>query len=354
MADNKRRNALIGLFMLGGLVSLGILIVKFGESQAWFGKRYIVQAKFQRVLGLREGTLVHLAGVPVGNVRKMGLVDRQVPSKGVVAFIEVDSQYLVPDGSVAELVTQLMGQPIINIRPPLAPTEPLPTNGQALIPGVVTSPLDQVIDPEMKETLTRTTEQIGVLAKALTPAADAITNLLQQRTMQEVDTQQLPANLYTAVERLHSVLKHIETVLGDQTTQSNIKVTVDNLKLASEDARAAVASFREFGTRANETAVSAQKVVVKLDATVETTHEHIDTLGRKLVENSDRLATILDNVASASRDLAEGRGTIGMLLRDPKFYDELLLTTQRLGIAASELTVFVKQVQKEGLLGVVR
>ena len=53
---------------------------------------------------------------------------------------------------------------------------------------------------------------------------------------------------------------------------------------------------------------------------------------------------------SASRDLAEGDGTMGMLLRDPKFHEALLLTTERLGEAARELQVLVKQWQDKGLL----
>ena len=46
---------------------------------------------------------------------------------------------------------------------------------------------------------------------------------------------------------------------------------------------------------------------------------------------------ILKNFA----DLAEGKGTMGMLLRDPKFYDELMLTIKRLGTAALEFQVLI-------------
>jgi phospholipid/cholesterol/gamma-HCH transport system substrate-binding protein len=359
MADNKRRNALIGLFVLGGIVALGVLTVKFGESQAWFGNTYIVQATFNQVMGVREGTMVSLAGVPVGSVTQVYLANPKVPSEGVRASMQIGKEYLIPQDSVAEVLMQLMGQPIINIQPPPQPTPPLPQDGSASIPGAVKNPLEQVINPQFMASLQKTTNQIGTLAQALTPAADAITNLLQQRSITEVESPEgaarhLTANLYTAVERLYSVLTHIDTVIGDPAVQSNLRDTVTNLKQASEDAKVAVAGFKAFSQTAQETALGAKGVVVKLDATVDITRQRIDELGRSLMANSDRLARALDYFASAGRDLAEGNGTLGLFLRDPKFYQELLLTVQRIGNAASEMTVFIKQIQSQGLLGALR
>jgi ABC-type transporter Mla subunit MlaD len=52
MPESKRRNALIGLFVLGGFICLAILIVKFGETQAWFGNRYRIKATYDRIAGV--------------------------------------------------------------------------------------------------------------------------------------------------------------------------------------------------------------------------------------------------------------------------------------------------------------
>jgi len=349
---DRNRNVLIGLFVLVGLVCLAVLIVLFGESRGLFSQRYVVRAKFKRIVGVREGTDVNLAGVWAGNVTNVELIDPGEPGKGVYAVMQIDQQYVVPRGSVANVVTPIMGQAAINIIPPPAAAAPVPRDGTAIIQGLLKNPLETVIDPKLMATLEKTTAQIGTLAEALTPAARAVEELLKLRPIAEVEKapETVTANLSTAVERLHSVLKHIETVLGDPEVQSNLKETLVNFKAASEEAKLAVAGLRTFSEEAQGAAAGARKVIAKLDATVDTTHRHIDELGQRLLLNADKLSRILDYLAAAGYDMAEGEGTVGMLLRDPKFYDELMLTTQRLGAAAAELQVLVKQWQKEGIL----
>ena len=355
---DRRRNTLIGLFVLGGLAALGILIVKFGESRWLFSEAYTVLAKFDIVSGIREGTEVRLAGVPVGRVLLVDLFDRDDPTKGVVAQMEIRRHFIIPAGSRALVVAPLLGQPIINIQPPPVTKAALPQDGTAMILGRVVDPLEQLMPPTLMATMEKTTAQIGELAEALKPAAAAITHLLEERTIRGVENPAaapgFTANLYTAVERLHNVLKHIETVLGDPATQSNFKDTLANLKLASEDAKLAMAGFKQLSADAHQTATRASEVLTNVNTTVTVTREHVDVLATRLVGITDQLSRLLDSFNRAAADLAEGNGTAGMLLRDPKFYEELMLTTQRLGRVADEMLVLIKQWQQKGLLSSVR
>ncbi len=359
---DRNRNALIGLFVLGALVALGVLIVLFGESQGLFRQRYFVNVKFrtEEVPNLRPGADVTIAGVWAGSVAEVSLADRTDPAKGVFARLEINEDISIPRSSRAAVVTPLMGQPSVNIVPPPAgdrPEPPVARDGSAEIPGSVTNPLETVIDPRVIATLEKSAAQIGNLAEALTPAAHAVEDLLKRRTIADLERaraarEDLPANLSTAIERLHSVLEHIDAVIGDPAVRSNLKLTLENFRAASENARAAVESLRAFAEDARTTGVQAQALIGKLDKAVDTTHAHVDVLGRKLIENSDRLARVLDYGVAIGRDMAEGQGTIGLLLRDPKFHDELMLTVQRLGDAANELKVLIVQWQEKGLLGV--
>lgn len=352
MADRKR-NVLIGAFVLGGLVALGVLVVKFGESPEWFGNRYQISAQFDRIMGVREGTEVDLAGIWAGSVLQVKLARQDAPNEGVIVVMQLDPQFSVPRGSVANVVSPLMGQPKINIIPPLTATPPLPKDGTALILGKLTNPLETVIDPKLFATLDQTAAQIGQLAQALTPAAAAITDLLQKRTIDQVESpeaaaRQWTANLSTAIERLYVLLTHIDQVLGNPDVQVGLKETVVNLRTASQNAVVAVDGFRKFGDNANQTAADARRLLAHLDETVKTAHQRVDTLGRKLEGNSDQLAKFLDHLSEAGRQLAEGKGTMGMLLRDSRFYDQLVLTVERLKIAAQDLQVTVKQWQAQG------
>jgi hypothetical protein len=159
----------------------------------------------------------------------------------------------------------------------------------------------------------------------------------------------MTANLYTAVQRLYRVLTHFDTVLGDPQVQSNVKLTVDNFRVASEGVKAAVEDLKIFGEQAKAVATAARGTMDKVDKTVVITQEHIDTLGRQLTADADKLSRMLDYFIKVGQQMAEGDGTAGMLLRDPKLYDELLLTFQRLGAAASDMQTLIREWQAQGI-----
>jgi hypothetical protein len=251
---------------------------------------------------------------------------------------------------------QMMGQPMIDIVPPTTPRESLPMNGKAEIHGEVRNVMESMVSPRFMTTLEKTTAQIGELAAAMTPTAQAVTDILEKRTINEVEApgaeeQGVTANLYTAVERLHRVLKHFDDVLGDPENQMNLKMTLATFREASEQTKLAAIEFKELGAGTRVTARKVDVIADKLDTTLDSANTHINNIGDELIQLTDKMSKLLDHLVRVGSDLSEGEGTAGLLLRDPKLYDELMLTVKRLGTAASEMTVLVKQWQKNGLLG---
>lgn len=348
--NNKGQNALVGLFVLGGFVCLGIVIVKFGEF-GWHSG-YVVKATFGNDMpNIREGTEVTMSGATIGRVRTVTLDAQNNPE----VTLEINEEYKIFKDSTAEILTPLMGQSTIKIWPPPAPTDPLPRDGKSVLIGRVSGPLDNIIDPELMDTVKMTTEQIHRLAEALQPAALAFTEMVEKRTIEDVANaektgRKISPNLYTTVNRLHNVLAHLETVVGDPENKQNLATTLANLKLASEDARVALTNFVEFSKSMQSSAGKADALLDNLGAKVDGTYAHIDAIGTKFTENLDKLSQLLDYANSAGHDLANGKGTAGMLLRDPELYESLLLTTQRLGEAAAELQVLLKKWQEKGIL----
>ena len=70
--------------------------------------------------------------------------------------------------------------------------------------------------------------------------------------------------------------------------------------------------------------------------------------------DSEAQQDVAREILSIARDLAEGDGAMGMLLRNSRFYDSLLLTVQRIGQTANELKVLVIQWQRKGLMSSVQ
>ena len=355
MKDNQR-NALIGLFVLCGLMALGILIVKFGESSWLFRQGYRIDALFEQIPGLREGTDVKLAGVSIGRVVEVDLVDPRNPAAGVKAVLEIRKEYSVLEDSKATVVVPLMGNPSINIMPPGLPTEPLATDGTGNLVGAVIDPIGQLTSEGIVDTVKTTTEQIRQLAEAFIPAAEAVAGLLEERTIEDVEKSQgtdtpLSPNLYTAINRLDKVLGHMDVILGDGQVQGDLRETIANLRKASENMNVAVVDLQEFGKTAQAAAAEAHAVIKKFGTTVDTTNRHVDMLAEKAAMNLDQMSKLLDHLGSAAEDLAEGDGTLGKLLRDSKLHEALLLTIERLADAAGELRVLVKKYQTKSLFG---
>ena len=67
---------------------------------------------------------------------------------------------------------------------------------------------------------------------------------------------------------------------------------------------------------------------------------------RATVVRSDRG---LENLGKVSEGLAQGEGTMGMLLRDPKLYDEMVFTIRKLKEAVGDIQALVQKLQEKGL-----
>src|SRR5512137_325304 len=69
----KRANleAIVGIFVLIGLICLTYLSVNLGKMELFGGDYYQVQADFDTVSGLKSGASVEIAGVEVGRVGRI-------------------------------------------------------------------------------------------------------------------------------------------------------------------------------------------------------------------------------------------------------------------------------------------
>ena len=70
-----RTEIIVGLFVLVGMACLGYLAIKLGKLEVLGNSGYPVYADFSSVAGLKVGDPVEIAGVKIGRVEAMGLVD---------------------------------------------------------------------------------------------------------------------------------------------------------------------------------------------------------------------------------------------------------------------------------------
>ena len=93
----------VGIFVLIGMACIGYLAIRLGKMEIIGGEHYLVSARFQDISGLKVGSKVDMAGVPIGQVEAIALdKERQVAvvtmqiQKGVV-LTDVKTSGLIGD-----------------------------------------------------------------------------------------------------------------------------------------------------------------------------------------------------------------------------------------------------------------
>ena len=95
-----KRQVRIGLFVLGGLIATTILLFLLTDPSMFRG-RYRITTTVDNVMGLRTGDPVQMRGVTIGSVNDFELGGQ---GDNVVIVLEVDGQWLIPEGSTTQLV----------------------------------------------------------------------------------------------------------------------------------------------------------------------------------------------------------------------------------------------------------
>ena len=114
MSQNKTGVELaVGTFVLVCLLCVGYLTIKLGKMELVGGDAYEVSAKFTSVSGLRVGSSVEMAGVPIGRVRAIG-IDKQDMQALVV--LQINKGVELSDDSIASIKTSgLIGDKYVGI-----------------------------------------------------------------------------------------------------------------------------------------------------------------------------------------------------------------------------------------------
>lgn len=112
----KRENLeiAVGIFVLIGIIALGYLSFRLGKIDMFRTGYYTVYAEFDKVGGIKKGSVVEIAGVPVGSVEKVSINDKY----HAVVEMKIMNSIKLPDDSIASIRTKgLIGEKYVQIIP---------------------------------------------------------------------------------------------------------------------------------------------------------------------------------------------------------------------------------------------
>jgi len=111
--ERTKVNVAVGLFLVLGILALAYLSIRLGRVSFLGSTGYLVSVDFPAVGGLKAGSSVEIAGVPIGRVESIGLVDYQAR-----VVLRLDRDVQIQEDSIASIKTKgLIGERYIRISP---------------------------------------------------------------------------------------------------------------------------------------------------------------------------------------------------------------------------------------------
>src|SRR5690242_11121758 len=98
--NTRKLELSVGLFVMIGLLALGFLAVSAGGGRLSFRDSQLLDARFTNAGGLKRGSTVRIAGVSVGEVKKISLKPDDMSA--LVTF-RIESNLKLDDDTVAAI-----------------------------------------------------------------------------------------------------------------------------------------------------------------------------------------------------------------------------------------------------------
>jgi len=284
-------------------VTMLVLGYNFLKGKDFSKKSSVIYARFVDVGSLEISNPVKIKGFRIGNVYRISNLDKNVSE--VVVTINLTEDINIPKNSVAVITNSLTGTSSINIMPGNA--KDYITKGDTL----------------------QTSNNPDLLGKVMN-SLDPILHTVQQ-----------------AVDSLKHVLGNLNSMF-DENTKSHLKGVIANLNNSS--ANLSVLLNAKDGALA-KTLNNAETFTTNLNKNNENlnaTIENFKTTSKKLseaqlketVENLNHTITQLNLVLEKAN---KKEGSLGLLLNDPKLYDNLQHTSRSLNILLDDFRVHPKR-----------
>jgi phospholipid/cholesterol/gamma-HCH transport system substrate-binding protein len=326
--SQRRRNFVVGVFVILGLTALGWLIFKFGDMPGIVTKyrSFEVFVQFPAAPGVQRDTPVRFCGYQIGRVTSImapeirrDLVTGQEYYQTVVV-LNIDKKYgAIPDDVDVKMMTRGLGSSYIELKQD--PTKPA---GDRFL-------RDKII---------------------LQGSTGMTSEFFPEDSQKKLDG---------LIEGLQELIANANDVIGDDASKENMKRMLANLADASEQAKLTLVEFEELAATGTTTLKNADtKVQEIVTSVIETTEEikqfattgtetlkSVDAKAERLVvamvETSERLSGAARELQSVLEKVNNGQGTAGRLLNDGTFYENLLENTDQLQVLLEEMRAFIAE-----------
>lgn len=289
------RNVKVGIMFLTGLFLLVGALYFIGDRQNLFGDTIELKAEFEEVNGLMKGNNVRYAGINIGTVTSVNIVNDSMVMVEMV--VESSAMEYIKTNALASIGSDgLMGNKLVNISSSKGEA-PLIKEGD-VIKSV--TPLDT---DEIMRTLSRTNDDMSVIAQNL----KSITQKIEDENM-------------------------VWNLLSDSALALNIKNTVRNVDYTSAELTNISRTFSQVAKDVQDGKGTVGKLLKDTSFI-----ERVDNALMSIQNVSDSLNRLTGNIANITDDIKAGKGAAGRILKDEQFDKDLTETMENMKKASKAL-----------------
>ncbi|HKN82323.1 MAG TPA: MlaD family protein [Pyrinomonadaceae bacterium] len=326
----------VGIFVLFAIVVLIFLILNASGDINPFSKKLHLKARFVDANGLRDGSEVRLAGVRVGKVERIVLLEPSpVPNAPrVEAQMTIDSvidgrpanERIRSDSQAQQGSPSLLGnEMLINITPGTAVGQPvqdgavLPSSSSNTVNDFATSGTD------LAQRLSKLSDQISEIVLQVKQGQGTVGKLFSDEALYN--------NLNATIRETEDVMTEIRSGNGsagrfihDPALYNNANAIVLQLQGIADDLRAGRGTAGKLLTD--------------------------DELYNRINRTAERLDRSVDQVNLMIAEINAGHGTLGKLIRDEQIYNDARAAIARFNTTAERIDNVVAAAQRgEGTVG---
>jgi len=338
----ERTHILVGLFVLVGLILLGVLIVWFEGVGHLIRGGYTVRAHLPNARGITVGKRVHLDGIEIGDVTE--ITTSQPARAGVWIHMRINPDVRIPRTARLTAQSTMTGDQYLDFQTTDQTDACLATDGSAAVEGFVKAP--SLVPEDIMIVFRDAMEKFEKLDIILANVSE----LTAPRTLADVEAGQC-RNLWTSLAQFEATAKAVQDEL--QGPDSRFAGLLAQAGKVAEELRTVVA-------RARTTLDGVDKAFASLDTTAKTVNDtgkkagallaKSDALMAKLAKDAEKADTLLVNLNAAVTDVRQGKGTAGKLLTDDELYRALVTLTENLQHMTDNADRLLTLWRKEGVL----
>jgi len=318
----RRRNIIVGIFVVVALSALIWLIFKFGDLPTAVSKirAFDVFVQFPSAPGVQKDTPVRFCGYQIGRVTAVMAPEVRAEIRDgkktnlqyhqTLVVLSIDKKYVnIPSNVEVKLMTRGLGSSYIEIKAPL---------------------------PEPNKPITKFLENGSLLQGATGMTSE----FFPEESQKKLD------ELITALKVL---INNANDVIGDPNTKENLKKTLANLTEASQQATATVQQAKQTIKLAEGTIEEFRKFAATGTETLRNADAKAEKLVVALISTSEELSKATSQMRMILDKVNTGQGTVARLVNDGQLYESMLETTLQLQELLQELKSLISDVKEKGL-----